>query len=74
MGSAASIDYAEAAQDVVVRKVDGVAIPFASPRLLWRMKIATHREKDAGDLVFLRYWFEERGEAPPNTRPENKER
>ena len=40
-------------------------IPFASPRLLWRMKVVTHREKDAGDLVFLRYWFSERGEAPP---------
>jgi len=29
------------------------------------MKIVTHREKDAGDLVFLRYWFTERGETPP---------
>jgi hypothetical protein len=65
MGSAASIDYAEAAQDVVVREIQGVPVPFASPRLLWRMKIITHREKDAGDLVFLRYWFNERGEEPP---------
>jgi hypothetical protein len=29
------------------------------------MKVVTHREKDAGDLVFLRHWFAERGEAPP---------
>lgn len=29
------------------------------------MKAVTHREKDAGDLVFLRYWFSERGEKPP---------
>jgi len=29
------------------------------------MKIVTHREKDAADLVFLRYWFAERGEEPP---------
>ena len=65
MRSAGGIEYAEAAKDVVVREVEGVPIPFASPRLLWRMKAVTHREKDAGDLVFLRYWFEERGETPP---------
>jgi hypothetical protein len=63
--SAGWIDYTEAAKDVVVREVDGVPIPFASPRLLWRMKAVTHREKDAGDLVFLRQWFAERGEEPP---------
>jgi hypothetical protein len=66
MCSAGGIDYAEAAKDVVVREVDGVAIPFASPRLLWRMKALTHREKDASDLVFLRQWFAERGEKPPS--------
>ena len=65
MRSAGGIDYAGAAQDVVVREVDGVPIPFASPRLLWRMKAVTHREKDAGDLVFLRQWFAQRGEEPP---------
>ena len=65
MRSAGGIDYAEAAKDVVIREVDGVPIPFASPRLLWRMKVVTHREKDAGDLVFLRHWFAERGETPP---------
>ena len=64
MRLAGGIDYASAAADVVVRDVDGVPIPFASPRLLWRMKAVTGREKDAGDLVFLRYWFAERGEAP----------
>jgi hypothetical protein len=65
MRSAGGIDYAEAAKDVVVRELDGVPIPFASPRLLWRMKVVTHREKDAGDLFFLRQWFAERGETPP---------
>ena len=45
--------------------LDGVPIPFASPRLLWRMKAPTHREKDALDLLFLRQWFAERGEQPP---------
>jgi hypothetical protein len=29
------------------------------------MKAVTHREKDAGDLVFLRQWFAEHGEQPP---------
>ena len=65
MRSAGGIDYAEAAKDVVVREVQGVPIPFASPRLLWRMKAVTNRAKDAADLVFLRYWFAERGETPP---------
>jgi hypothetical protein len=65
MRSAGGIEYAEAAKDVVVREVDGVPIPFASPRLLWRMKASTHREKDALDLLFLRQWFAERREEPP---------
>jgi hypothetical protein len=67
MRSAGGIEYEEAAKDVVVREIQGVPIPFASPRLLWRMKVVTHREKDAGDLVFLRYWFAERGEEPPRS-------
>lgn len=65
MRTAGGIDYAEAAKDVVVREIDGVPIPFASPRLLWRMKVVTHRAKDEADLVFLRHWFAERGETPP---------
>jgi hypothetical protein len=65
MRSAGGIDYAEAAKHVIVRELGGVPIPFASPRLLWRMKAVTHREKDSGDLVFLRQWFAERGEEPP---------
>jgi hypothetical protein len=65
MALASGIDYAEASKDIVVREVDGVPIPFASPRLLWRMKALTHREKDAGDLCFLKHWFAERGQEPP---------
>lgn len=65
MRTAGGIGYEEAAKEVVVREVQGVPIPFASPRLLWRMKVVTHRAKDAGDLVFLRYWFSEHGEEPP---------
>jgi hypothetical protein len=66
MRSASGIEYEEAAKEVVVRQVQGVAIPFASPRLLWRMKAHTYREKDAGDLVFLREYFAARGEQPPD--------
>jgi hypothetical protein len=29
------------------------------------MKVITHREKDAEDLLFFRRWFAERGEEPP---------
>ena len=65
MRSAGGIDYAEAAADLVIHDVDGVSIPFASPRLLWRMKAVTRREKDAADLVFLRHWFSQHGEEPP---------
>ena len=65
MRSACGIAYAEASQDVVVREIDGVSIPFASPRLLWRMKAKTHRAKDAADLLFLKEYFAARGENPP---------
>jgi hypothetical protein len=65
MKSACGIDYAEAAKDAVIREVQGVPIPFASPRLLWRMKKPTMREKDAGDLAFLREYFRQAGEEPP---------
>ena len=65
MRSAGGIEYGEAASEVVTRELSGVPIPFASPRLLWRMKAITHRAKDAGDLVFLRQWFHEHGEEPP---------
>lgn len=67
MRSAGGIEYEEAAKDVVVHEVQGVPIPFASPHLLWRMKAVTHRAKDTADLVFLRYWFAERGQEPPKT-------
>ena len=65
MGSASGIDYATAVPEVVVREIDGVKIPFASPLLLWRMKIHTHREKDAPDLLFLRQLLEAQGVVPP---------
>ena len=66
MGSASGIGYEEAAGEIVVRKIGDVEVPFASPRLLYRMKKSTHREKDAADLLFLRKWFEARGELLPD--------
>jgi hypothetical protein len=44
---------------VVIRGIQGVPIPFASPRLLWRMKRKTYREKDLADLIFLRQQYPE---------------
>jgi hypothetical protein len=53
MQSASGIEYAVAIKDVVVREIDGVAIPFASPLLLWKMKRSSYRDKDAPDVHFL---------------------
>lgn len=53
MKSGCGVDYAEAIKDAVVREINGVKIPFASPQTLWRMK-QTHREKDIPDRLFLR--------------------
>jgi hypothetical protein len=55
MFAACGVTYAEAetAGGIEVHEVQGVSIPFASARLLWRMK-QTVREKDAADRVWLR--------------------
>jgi hypothetical protein len=37
----------------------------ADRELLWRMKRSTHREKDAGEVVFLHCWFAGHGQVPP---------
>jgi hypothetical protein len=50
--SAGGIGYAEAQSEILTVPVSGVPIPFASPKLLFRMK-QTGREKDALDLLFL---------------------
>ena len=61
MKSACGIDYAEASRLVDVVGIQGVSIPFASPRLLWRTK-QTLRDKDKVDLAFLARLLESRGE------------
>lgn len=65
MKAAFGIEYPEAAKEIVVREVQGVPIPFASPRLLWRTKKPSSRGKDAEDLIFLQQYFREKGEEPP---------
>lgn len=67
MASASGISYEEAAQSVVVHEIAGVPIPFASPELLYRMKMRTGREKDRGDLYFLKHLFAAQGKQPPET-------
>lgn len=65
MKSACGVEYEEAASEVIIREIRGTKIPFASPRLLWRLKAPTGREKDMQDLAFLRQYFGQRGEHPP---------
>ena len=62
MKSASGVEYDEASKEAVTHEVDGVQIPFASPRLLWRMKRSTSRDKDLPDLHFLSLLLEREGE------------
>jgi hypothetical protein len=54
MSTASGIAYADAASEIAVHEIHGVSVPFASPRLLYRMKRGSLRDKDAPDLHFLR--------------------
>ena len=54
MLSACGIVFEETLPDHRLFTIDGVPIPFASPKLLLRMK-QTHRAKDEEDRVFLHY-------------------
>ena len=62
MSSASGIEYNEACTDVLIREISGVRIPFASPRLLFRMKRSSVRDKDAADIHFLRMLLTRAGE------------
>ncbi len=53
MKSGCGVTYAEAVKDALIFNVEGVPIPFASPRTLWRMK-QTPRAKDVPDRLYLR--------------------
>lgn len=65
MKAACGIAYSEASDLIVYYEIEGVRIPFASPELLWKTKHTTHREKDAGDLAFLKRLIEENGGKVP---------
>jgi hypothetical protein len=70
MKSGCGVTYADAIQDAVWREVEGVRIPFASPKTLWRMK-QTRRAKDIPDQIFLRNLFAEQGiELEPSPTPD----
>src|SRR5688572_7070953 len=60
MKSSCGVDYDEAMRDAVFKEIDGVRIPFASPKTLWRTK-QTVREKDIPDRLFLRRLLKEQG-------------
>jgi hypothetical protein len=53
MTRACGISYQEAESEIEWLEDDGIRIPYASKKLLWRMK-QTHREKDELDRIFLR--------------------
>lgn len=52
MLSACGVTYADAANEIETKEVQGVAIPFASAKLLLRTK-QTYRERDIPDRIFL---------------------
>lgn len=53
MKSGCGVTYAEAAKDALTIEIEGVPVPFASPRTLWQMK-QTPRAKDIPDRLYLR--------------------
>ena len=59
MKSACGIEYDEAKPFVIDVEIEGVKIPFASPKLLWKLK-QTRREKDQLDLLFLKELLKKR--------------
>ncbi len=65
MKAACGLTYEDVAADAIVKEVDGVPIPFASPKKLWLMK-QTYREKDAADRLLLRQLL---GDDLPPTPP-----
>ena len=69
MKSGCGVDYAAAILDARVLEVNGVPIPFASPKTLRRMK-QTVREKDIPDRIFLRQKLAEEGTPVADETPD----
>ena len=61
---ACGISYEESVPEIEWREAEGVRIPFASARLLLRMK-QTYRDKDALDRQFLAQEIERKRTPPP---------
>jgi hypothetical protein len=61
MASACGVDYATAIIDAEYKDVNGVRIPFASPKTLLKTK-QTVRDKDVPDRAFLRQLMGTTGE------------
>jgi predicted nucleotidyltransferase len=59
MASACGIDFEQASTEVEEAEIEGIRIPFASPRLLMATK-QTVREKDEIDRLFLQRLIESR--------------
>ena len=52
MLSACGVTYDEAVSGIEIKVIEGVSIPFASARMLLKMK-QTYRDKDIPDRIFL---------------------
>jgi len=73
MKSGCGVTYAEASRDALTFMVEGVPIPFASPKTLWKMK-QTVRAKDIPDRIYLRELLQAQGittESATNPQPEH---
>ncbi len=60
MKSGCNVTYSEAVKDAFTAHIEGVPVPFASPKTLWRMK-QTLRAKDEPDRLYLRQLLEAQG-------------
>lgn len=69
MKAACGVEYAQAKDEISWAEIEGVRIPFANPRLLWKTK-QTHRERDALDRAFLQRLLSEA--TPSDTPPSSK--
>lgn len=62
MKSGCDVTYADAAKDALTFQIEGVPVPFASPKTLWRMK-QTVRAKDVPDRLYLKQLLKAQGES-----------
>ena len=64
MASACGVTFEEAKGEIIWHEIQGVPIPFASPKLLWWTK-QTYRDKDAFDRSFLAELLTKQGSTVP---------